>query len=159
MIVVLALIIGFAGGALATKMNSADLAGEDTHEAMSDEMQMEVAMHQHDIVEVAPGTPVPTLDFDITKDPVSGYNVHLTTTNFTFVPANASTEHVAGEGHAHIYVDGVKINRVYGDWYHLGTLGAPGEHEVRVELSANDHSTYAVNGEEIGVSKMVAVDK
>ena len=78
-------------------------------------------------------------------DSVSGMNVHLTTTNFTFAPQEVGGAHVPGHGHAHIYVDGVKVGRLYGEHYHLGSIG-PGEHRLRATLNANTHEEYAVGG-------------
>lgn len=150
-VVLLALVVGFIGGMTVTKFKSGDVAmsGDDS----------KGSAHMHDMLyEVPAGVAVPTLAMTVHEDPKSGYNIELTTTNFTFAPEHASTEAVAGEGHAHIYVDGVKINRVYGNWYHLGTVGGVGEHEVRVELSANDHSAYAHNGEKIEAITTVVVE-
>lgn len=64
--------------------------------------------------------------------------------NFKFTPAAANREIVANEGHAHIYVNGVKIARIYSDWYHLpSSLISLGVNAVTVTLNANDHSTWA----------------
>ena len=79
---------------------------------------------------------------EATLDAVSGVNLKITTTGFTFAPENASGEHVPGEGHAHVYVDGVKDNRVYGNYYHLSGLD-PGERAIRITLNANSHEQYA----------------
>ena len=73
---------------------------------------------------------------------LSGVNLKITTTGFTFTPENAGGEHVPGEGHAHVYVDGVKINRVYGSYYHLSGLD-PGERSIRITLNANNYEQYA----------------
>ena len=78
-------------------------------------------------------------------DSVSGLNVSLTTTNFTFAPEEVGGEHVPGHGHAHIYVDGVKVGRLYSEHYHLGSIG-PGEHRLRATLNANTHEEYAIGG-------------
>ena len=78
-------------------------------------------------------------------DSVSGMNVRLTTTNFTFAPQEVGGAHVPGHGHAHIYLDGVKVGRLYGEHYHLGSI-APGEHTLRATLNANTHQEYAVGG-------------
>ena len=110
------------------------------------------------MVMVPEGQVAPSVDLVVHKDPKGGYNAEIKTTNFTFKPENASTEHVFGEGHAHIYVDGVKINRVYGNWYHLASLGGSGTHEVRVELSANSHAAYMHNGEVIEDIEVVEVE-
>ncbi len=105
--------------------------------------------HDHgSVVEVAEGVPVPTIAIDISEDPVEGWNLQVLTTDFRIVPENVSTAHIDGEGHMHLYIDGEKVSRLYGEWHHIGPL-APGEHEVRVELSANDHSAMAVDGEVI----------
>lgn len=112
--------------------------------------------HSHGGVDVGQWDAVPTLAITADADAVSGVNVQLETTEFTFAPEHASEESVEGEGHAHIYVDGEKLNRVYGDWYHLAGL-EPGEHEIRVELSANDHSTLELDGEAIDDTVTVTV--
>ncbi len=90
----------------------------------------------------------PTLAVEVFEDPKSGWNLQLLTTDFTFAPEAASTEAVEGEGHAHLYIDGVKQGRIYGEWWHLGDL-PEGDHEITVELSANDHRPYGVDGEPI----------
>ena len=111
--------------------------------------------HDHgSSVEVAEGVPVPTIAIEVTEDPVEGWNLRVVTTDFQIVPENVSTAHIDGEGHMHIYIDGEKVSRLYGEWHHIGPL-APGEHEVRVELSANDHSAMAVDGEVIDATAVI----
>ncbi len=85
-----------------------------------------------------------SVSLQVIADSVSGYNLRIVTEGFRYAPENAGAAHVPGEGHAHLYVNGVKT-RVYSEWFHLDGL-APGAHEVRVTLNANDHSPYAVGG-------------
>ena len=123
-------------------------SGEDTAAANGEH-------HDHgSVVEVAAGVPVPTITIDISEDPVEGWNLRVLTTDFRVVPENVSTAHIDGEGHMHIYIDGEKVSRLYGEWHHIGPL-APGEHEVRVELSANDHSAMAVDGDIIDATAVI----
>ena len=110
----------------------------------------------HDPIEVAEGTPVPTLSIEVLPDPKSGYNLRLDTTNFTFAPEHVSTDPVPGEGHAHLYIDGEKITRLYGPWYNMPEM-APGTHEIRVELSNNNHAPVAHNGQIIEAMATVEV--
>ena len=111
--------------------------------------------HDHgSSVEVAEGLPVPAIEIDVSEDPVEGWNLRVLTTAFEIVPENVSTAHVDGEGHMHLYIDGEKVSRLYGQWHHIGPL-APGEHEVRVELSANDHSAMAVDGDIIDATTVI----
>ncbi|MCB0879768.1 MAG: hypothetical protein KDC46_12420 [Thermoleophilia bacterium] len=77
----------------------------------------------------------------VSKDRKAGYNLHVTTKRFKWAPWNASKNHISGQGHAHLYIDGEKVTRLYGPWYYLGTLDK-GTHTIKVTLNANDHSDY-----------------
>ena len=81
-------------------------------------------------------------------DSVSGLNVRIATEGFTFAPENVNGAHNDGEGHAHIYVDGEKITRVYTPWHYLGDI-EPGKHEIRVALNANGHEEYTYGGSKV----------
>ena len=113
--------------------------------------------HSHEPLEISKSDQIPTVTLTVLKDPMSGWNAKVVVEHFHFAPGNASQEHVAGEGHGHLYVDGVKINRLYGDWYHLGKLIA-GSHTVMVSLSSNDHRDLTHNGQVIADSVSIQVD-
>jgi len=88
-----------------------------------------------------------TVAVEVLADPMAGWNIHITTTGFAWAPERASTSAVDGEGHAHLYLDGEKLGRLYGEWFHLNRDLEPGEHEVRVTLNANNHHDYTIDGE------------
>lgn len=96
-----------------------------------------------------------TVTVEATPDAMSGVNLHVVTTGFTWAPEHASGEHVAGEGHAHVYVDGEKVGRLYGEWMHLPL--EPGEHEIEVTLNGNDHQSYAIDGAPVSGTAVVEV--
>lgn len=105
--------------------------------------------HQHGQIEANNYSPtIPSVSFTVTPDAMSGWNVHIKTENFSFAPEKVNQDATANEGHAHIYVDGYKIARLYGAWYHLKKL-TPGEHTVTVSLNANDHSEWSHQGKTI----------
>ena len=85
---------------------------------------------------------------NVRADQIPGANVQILTEGFTLAPENVNGDHVEGEGHAHIYVDGVKISRVYTPWHHLRSL-TPGEHEIRVTLNSNSHQEYTIGGTKV----------
>ena len=117
-----------------TNMNMADMSNAG-------------AAHLHPPREVSAELPQPSLTHLMFPDVMGGYNVQILPSNFNFTPASINRAPQDNEGHAHIYVNGVKIARVYSSWYHLsGDILAPGENEVTVTLNANDHSEWAVNG-------------
>jgi len=98
------------------------------------------------------GKSAPRLAVVVTKDMMSGYNINIRAKGFKWAPQRASMAHRAGEGHAHLYLNGVKVGRIYGSWYHLPTSQLnlkPGTHEIKVELSSNDHSPYTHKGKSI----------
>ena len=86
------------------------------------------------------------------------YKRQVITTNFTFDAKSAGLENVEGHGHAHVYVNGVKLGRVYGAWHHIGALPL-GENEVTVSLYANDHSALASDGVKITSTSTVIVEQ
>ncbi|NNE53915.1 MAG: hypothetical protein HKN30_16125 [Sulfitobacter sp.] len=123
--------------------HGADVAGDH---AMMHEAPLEVLAAE-----------APELSVTLTPDPMAGYNLQVTTRNFTFSPMNASGAHVAGEGHAHVYVNGRKVGRLYGEWMHLDAL-PKGDVEVAVTLNANDHRPLAVGGTPITASQTITVE-
>lgn len=114
--------------------------------------------HSHEPIEVNKDLPIPILSIEVIKDPKSGWNLFLNTENFKFNAEAASTEHVDGEGHAHLYINGKKITRLYGSSFFIEELNE-GKNNIRVELSSNNHSPLAVDGEIIDASVVVEVIK
>ncbi|MBJ3776321.1 hypothetical protein [Acuticoccus mangrovi] len=111
--------------------------------------------HDHSrTIDVPAGADAPTVDFTIAADPHGGYNIHILTSNFRFAPDHASGPAVDGEGHAHIYADGVKLARVYGPWFHLAAVPA-GATRLTVTLNTNDHATLAVDGDPVSATRPV----
>ena len=103
-----------------------------------------------------PAEGAPEVSLEVTEDAKAGWNVRIETANFTWAPQHASAEAKPGEGHAHLMIDGKKYTRVYSDWFYLpATALTAGEHMVMVSLSANDHTTYAVDGDPVAAQTMV----
>lgn len=97
----------------------------------------------------------PGLELAVARDPVAGWNLRLATRNFAFAPERAGLAPAPGEGHAHVFVNGVKRGRLYGPWVHLDNL-PPGRVTVAVTLNANDHRPLAVAGR--ALSRSVTID-
>ncbi|MEM9650534.1 MAG: hypothetical protein AAGA65_00470 [Actinomycetota bacterium] len=152
-----------------------DDAMEDSSEAMDDE-NMDDAMedgehgddhddhgdghddHGHsEPLEVPDGMAVPTISVTAEADTTSGHNLFITLEDFEIAPESASLDAVDGEGHLHLYVDGKRQGRFYNTALYLDGL-EPGEHEVMVEVSANNHAAYAVDGEPIRAMTTITVE-
>ena len=91
-----------------------------------------------------------------TPDGSGGLNVAIDAAGWRWAPERVNGAHRPGEGHGHIYVDGVKVNRVYGPHYHLAGL-EPGERRIRVTLNANSHNGLTVDGQALEAAMVVRV--
>jgi hypothetical protein len=111
----------------------------------------------HDTPIDLPAANAPTVAMELTADPMAGHNLHIITSNFAYAPQQASLGHVPGEGHAHVYINGEKLGRVYGPWLHIASL-PKGEVTVEVTLNSNDHRPLSVNGTAISASTTLTVD-
>lgn len=82
----------------------------------------------------------PSLAMDV-KLEGSSAEVTLITQNFKFVKTDGSGKQVHGQGHAHLYLDGKLISKVYDPKFIVKKL-PKGEHELRVELNYSNHLPY-----------------
>ncbi len=118
------------------------MAGQAHSESLIKRSQM-----VHPKFEVPAGTPAPKVTVHALKDSNGGWNLHLQTENFKFTPANAGQSDVLGEGHAHLYANGKKIGRVYGEWSHVSL--EKGQNKIKVSLNTNTHKDYYAHGEPV----------
>ena len=99
-------------------------------------------------LEVAEGAPIPAVEIELTETDTAGtFDLAVELTNFTITPDNVDGEPIDNEGHMHLLIDGVKIER-FTD-VERQVIVAAGEHLIEVELNANNHAAYAVDGEPI----------
>ena len=110
----------------------------------------------HPMLDVPEDRLPPSMRLRVFPDGMDGFNVVLETRNFLFTPGRVGTEAVANEGHAHLYVNGEKVARLYSPWHHLPSgLLTEGFNRIEVEFSTNDHSVWSVAGEPIGAHVLI----
>jgi hypothetical protein len=93
-------------------------------------------------LELDKNLPTPTATITVEKDAKMGYNLRIETTDFTFTPQNANTDKSTkpqNEGHTHLYVNGVKVTRVYSEYYYMPADMAKAGDEVYVTLNTDKH--------------------
>ncbi len=111
---------------------------------------------QHAGLEMPPGHPLPSMTVRIRADGMDGYNLFLDTANFRFTPQNAGMPAIPNEGHAHLYVNGEKLARLYAPWHHLPSSALhEGVNRIELEFSANDHSVWSAAGEPLGADVLI----
>lgn len=114
------------------------------------------ASMDHSLVDILAGPTAPTLTITLHQDTMSGLNLEIQTTNFTFSPETVNQANTSNTGHAHVYVDGKKLSRIYGNWFHITGL-ASGEHVIAVELNANNHGVIQVGGKPLRTEQTVTI--
>lgn len=112
--------------------------------------------HNHQPVEIPSGQPVPQVDLVVHSDAVQGWNLEVKVSNFQFTPSQADQADQLNQGHAHLYINGEKVTRIYSNWYYLKTL-EPGKNQVRVTLNTNSHKALYSQGQPIEDTEMIQV--
>jgi hypothetical protein len=147
-LLVIGLVFGGGIGFLVAASNGVTLDGHDhATDHGSQNSEHDHSQHDHSAMQDVTGT-APTLAIELIPDSAAGWNLHLQVSNFRFAADHAGQSAVEGEGHAHLYVNGTKIARIYGDWYHVGSL-PEGVAEVEVGLYSNDHKALSVGSQPI----------
>lgn len=94
-------------------------------------------------------TPSPILALTVLETPSSeGFEVGLGLENFEFLVAADDAEHVPNQGHAHVYLNGLKLGRLYEDTLRVGGLKS-GDYSLRIGLFTNDHRPYGLAGDPV----------
>lgn len=114
-----------------------------------------MAMQHGSLLEVPPDA-APEVELSVSPDG-DRWIVEIETRNFRFAADMVDQPHVPGAGHGHLYVEGMKIGRVFSGVMTLGELPT-GTHEVLVTLNTNDHRAYAVGGTPVEARAMVTVE-
>lgn len=108
------------------------------------------------ICRVGDGEPAPRISVTTLADGY-GWLVRVQAEEFEFTPDLADGLHVPGTGHGHLYLNGLKLQRLYEDQARIGAL-PPGRHEVQVTLNTNDHRAYVVDDEPVTASAVIVVE-
>jgi hypothetical protein len=112
--------------------------------------------HTHKAVSIPAGQPIPTVKLAISPDAMRGWNVEVKITNFAFAPERVNTKGLTTEGHAHLYLNGKKLTRLYSSWYYLERLPR-GQNKLTVTLNTNAHEDLTVGGKVIQDTATVQV--
>lgn len=139
------------------RFSSKAVSGHGAHQMKLDADGGE-AKHMAGMFKVPESEPQPSLAMNVEADSnEGGWRVKVETQNFKFAKELADGDHVAGTGHGHIYINGVKLGRLYENSAAIGAL-PKGNHVVRVTLNTNNHQTYMVGGKRVTATAVITVD-
>jgi|GEM_PF-851606 len=141
-------------------------------ETISDPVTSQSMMdHSHIPVAVPDGIAIPSLSIVVERDWMSGLNLALHTENYALVPPpqglsmealmqpSINPETAIAEGHAHLYINGEKVQRIYGNDVHLpDALFKPGLNQITVSINNHGHMYWTTNNRQILATLYVNVD-
>ena len=94
--------------------------------------------------------PYPSVNLEIYEDNMDGYNLFIKLENFILTPMDVGKKNKSNSGHIHLYVNDIKIGRVYSNWFHIpGRYFNLKENIIRITLNSNLHDSFAINGNPI----------
>ena len=126
------------------------------HEHSSEESATD--MHHHKTVMIEEGQLVPNVDLVVYEDAVKGWNLEIKLENFQLTPQDVNSDNQSNQGHAHLFVNGEKITRIYSNWYYLKTLPV-GSNEVKISLNTNSHESLIYQGKMIEDTEIIEVEE
>lgn len=124
--------------------------------AMGDEdIPMDHSMHGSTKIEIGADDNAPAIEMQVTLNDDETWAVNISTQNFEFFePQTEPLAHKDGQGHGHLYLNGLKLQRLYSNTATIGKL-PEGRHVITVTLNSNDHKAYAINGEPVSASSEI----
>ena len=155
-------VIGFsalicaAGGNLLAEPGHHDHQHHQHHHSASEKGHSEGG-HHHGTLVLSDDQPIPQVDLVVHQDTVRGWNLEIKLENFELAPERVNQANQPNEGHAHLFVNGEKITRIYSDWYYLPEL-PPGENTIKISLNTNSHEFLEFAGKTIEDTAIVMVE-
>ena len=94
--------------------------------------------------------PYPSVNLEILEDNMDGYNLFIKLENFIITPEDVGKKNQVNSGHMYLYVNGIKISRVYSNWFHIPSRYFNlKENIIRITLNANLHDSFVISGNPI----------
>ncbi|MEP3198943.1 MAG: copper chaperone PCu(A)C [Lentilitoribacter sp.] len=124
-----------------------------------DHSKMDHSMHQMGAaIELNSDQNPPSIDMSVSQNTDETWSIELTTQNFEFYePETEPLEHKDGQGHGHLYLNGLKLQRMYSNTTTIGQL-PKGQHMISVTLNSNDHRAFSVEGAPVTASAEIIAD-
>ena len=107
-----------------------------------------VEIHQHKSKDIGQGTLVPKIELRVFRDVMDGVNVHIEVANYVLNAPDLSTKSISSEegilqGHAHVFVNGTKRQRLYGNDIHIPQSWLKdGVYQVAISLNSHQHENW-----------------
>lgn len=142
------------------QMNHTAMLGGAISSTSTPSENMTGMVHDYQPVQVPSDVPLPQLALQLHRDAMEGINLHLTLQNFVLGPPENTTQAGVLNGHAHLYVNGQKVQRIYGQHTHLpNALFRPGVNLITVSLNNHSHAVWQQGKKQLVASSYVNLEK
>jgi hypothetical protein len=124
-----------------------------------------VEIHQHKSKDIGQGTPVPKIELSVFRDVMDGINVHIEVANYVLNAPDLTTKSPSSEegilqGHAHVFVNGTKRQRLYGSDMHIPQSWLKdGVNQVAISLNSHQHENWVSDKQNIVSSVFLDLSK
>tara|TARA_B100001113_G_C20684602_1_gene437906 strand:- start:93 stop:527 length:435 start_codon:yes stop_codon:yes gene_type:complete len=117
------------------------------------------AYSHHPGHKIEANVPYPSIDMEIYKDSIDGYNLFIDLKNFTLDPSQVGRVVKANTGHLNLFVNEIKIGRIYSNWFHIPQrFFNLEENNIKVTLNSNLHEAFTIEDEPIFEELIVIID-
>ncbi len=92
--------------------------------------------------------PYPLINLEIIKDKVDGYNLYIDLENFTLNPSQIGNENQSNMGYLQLFVNDIKITRVYSNWVHVPQrFFNLKDNFIKITFNSNLYDEFTIEGE------------
>lgn len=118
-------------------------------------------IHQHSALEIPADMPTPAIEMQVERDPMDGLNILIKMQNYLMnSPLDEITEAGILQGHAHVFVNGKKVQRLYGNAIHIpADWLKKGINQIAISLNSHQHENWTKDGKSLVGSVFVDLSK
>jgi hypothetical protein len=122
-------------------------------------------IHQHKSKDIGADTPVPKIELTVFRDAMDGVNVHIEVANYVLNAPDLATKTQLNksdilQGHAHVFVNGTKRQRLYGKDIHIPKSWLKnGVNQVAISLNSHQHENWISDEQNIVGSVFLDLSK
>jgi copper(I)-binding protein len=98
-----------------------------------------------------------SIELKISKSDQQGVIGQINVSGLELTTIEPGTPHVPRQGHAHLYLNGLKLGRLFKEEFEIGPL-LPGTYEIRVSLNTNDHRSYIHDGKAVSAGLSFSIE-
>ena len=92
--------------------------------------------------------PYPLINLEIIKDKVDGYNLYIDLEHFTLNPSQIGTENQSNMGYLQLFINDIKITRVYSNWVHVPQrFFNLKDNFIKITFNSNLYDEFTIEGE------------